>query len=338
MQIFISHPIKDENLAIKLQEILKTSPLIEKAYIATKTPEFELEISQKIINEINKSDYVVAIVTVNTQDSASVHQEIGFAQGIGKPRIPMIEKEAKKGFLHEGKDYIGFERDNFEFACNEVLQQILKRGPTKRKFTDEESKLIQKSAHYRYTVHAIIIEIFESMFVRLNMGNMSQRYKLFSTKNSCWKKNAVNHVKIFLSRDSNKLVLHFSTIEFEKFHKLDSEYNGLVNQLEHAKRFPHDEMCQEESDLLIKLEEYIRTLPGENFDLIEWIKIHYNLNPHRSDNCSEILKSENSKYQPLRRQIEFVISDLNELVDILRKLQDLYIGYKEKFGDIAFKH
>lgn len=96
LRIFISYPIKDEALANKLKKFLEKNTIIKKAYIANRENNFEVDISQKIIKEIKSSHYLVAIVTKNTIQSASVHQELGFAQGIKKPRIPMIEKGAKK--------------------------------------------------------------------------------------------------------------------------------------------------------------------------------------------------------------------------------------------------
>ncbi len=151
-------------------------------------------------------------------------------------------------------------------------------------------------------------------------------------------KNNINYIKKFLKKDTEELIHHFSQIKFEYFRKLnDLGYDYFVNELDHAKRFPHMEKFQEETDILIKLEEYIRNLPNENFNLIKIVNLHYNLTPKEFDTCSEILQNENTKHSPLRRHMEFIISDLLELIYILNALQDLYIDYKRKFGNIAFK-
>ena len=63
MRVFISHPIDDEDLAMRLKNILEESPEIEEAYIAQKIKEYEIEVSKKITKQINKSDYVVALIT-----------------------------------------------------------------------------------------------------------------------------------------------------------------------------------------------------------------------------------------------------------------------------------
>lgn len=133
MRIFISHSFKDEDLAAKLKEIFERSDKIKEAYMAQRVKEYELEISEKITREIDNSDYVVAIVTKNTRASASVNQELGYAQGKNRSRIPMIEKTAKRGVLVFAKDAEYFTRDNFEQSCKTVLEYILKNGTKNQK-------------------------------------------------------------------------------------------------------------------------------------------------------------------------------------------------------------
>ena len=72
MKIFISHPIKDENLAVTLKNILEQEDEIEIAYIAQKIKKYEIEISNKITDQINDSDCLIAIITKNSISSASV--------------------------------------------------------------------------------------------------------------------------------------------------------------------------------------------------------------------------------------------------------------------------
>src|SRR6185437_12883234 len=110
MRIFISHAFDDEILATKMKSVLEKNAQIEVAYMAQKSPNFELEISDKITREIQDSDYLVAIITKTSKTKPSVHQELGFAQGVGIHKIPVVEKNAKKGVLLEGRDSIIFER------------------------------------------------------------------------------------------------------------------------------------------------------------------------------------------------------------------------------------
>lgn len=141
MRVFISHPIDDEDLAMRLKKILEESPEIEEAYIAQKIKEYEIEVSKKITKQINKSDYVVALITKKAKSSASVNQELGFAQGVDVLKIPMIEKKAKRGVLIYGKDSEEFTRDNFDEVCKTVREHIIQHGP-RQKSTDlsEEEK------------------------------------------------------------------------------------------------------------------------------------------------------------------------------------------------------
>ncbi len=131
MKIFISHPVKDEDLANKLKTILEQADEIDEAYIAQKIKKYETEISKKIIDQIDSSDYVVGLITINAKASASVNQELGYAQGKNKPRIPMIEKKAKKGVLIYGKDDEEFDRENFEEIWKKVRDHIINNKPKK---------------------------------------------------------------------------------------------------------------------------------------------------------------------------------------------------------------
>lgn len=53
MKVFISHPIKNEELAIKLKNILEESDQIDVAYIAQKTKNYNIDISEKITKNTN---------------------------------------------------------------------------------------------------------------------------------------------------------------------------------------------------------------------------------------------------------------------------------------------
>ncbi len=129
MRIFVSHPFKDEDLAIKLKQILEEVKEIDEAYIAQRVKEYELLIRDKIKHQIEISDYVVALITRNTLESASVNQELGYAQGKNIPIIPLIEEDAKIGVLIYGLDVEKFNRENFKDAFKNVRGYIVKKGP-----------------------------------------------------------------------------------------------------------------------------------------------------------------------------------------------------------------
>ncbi|GKS67411.1 hypothetical protein YTPLAS73_09580 [Nitrosarchaeum sp.] len=153
MKIFISYPITDEDLATKLKEILEQSEDIETAYIAQRVKKYDIEISNKIIQQLDDSDYLIAIITNDSISSASVNQELGYAQGISMPTIPLIEQNAKRGFLIYGKDVEEFTRANFLDVCSQIREH-LKSIPKKR--TKNEDKLWLLQNVYRPIYNSII--------------------------------------------------------------------------------------------------------------------------------------------------------------------------------------
>ena len=122
--------------------------------MAQRVKEYELKIDEKVTDEIINSDYVVAIITTNTRASASVNQELGYAQGVKVPRIALIEKNAKVGVLLHGVDSEDFTRDNFAEKCERIRTYLLNRGP--RKKIDEKVQTWLKENVYRPLYNSMI--------------------------------------------------------------------------------------------------------------------------------------------------------------------------------------
>jgi len=140
VKVFISHLFADEELATTLQKILQEKNI--DAYMAQRVKEYELKIDQKVIQEITESDYVVAIITTNTRASASVNQELGYAQGKNVPRIAMIESNAKVGILLHGMDSEDFTRENFTKRCERVRTYLLDKDLRKNNL-EKNSELVE---------------------------------------------------------------------------------------------------------------------------------------------------------------------------------------------------
>lgn len=104
--------------------------------MAQRVKEYELIIREKIRNEIENSDYVVAIITQDTRASASVNQELGYAQGKGIPIIIMLEKEAKVGVLTYGIETEEFERITFNDSCENIKKYLDARNNKKKSSID----------------------------------------------------------------------------------------------------------------------------------------------------------------------------------------------------------
>jgi len=143
MKVFISHTFVDEdlNLAQKLQQVLSEAGI--DGYIAETRREYNKLIRDKIIAKIRNSDHMIAILTENTFDSASVNQELGYALREGISPIIMLEKNAKQGVLTFGIDPEEFTKATFLESCNKVLSHIQKVGPRPR-IPEDMSEVLKK--------------------------------------------------------------------------------------------------------------------------------------------------------------------------------------------------
>lgn len=134
MKVFISHHIgKDEKLASILLNSLKRRGI--SGYMAERKQEYELLILDKIKNEIENSDYLVAILTKHGISSASIHEEIGYAIGFDVPVILMVEEVIdEQGVLIHGKEPEYFTRNFFETHAETICKHILSKGiPVKKR-------------------------------------------------------------------------------------------------------------------------------------------------------------------------------------------------------------
>ncbi|MCV0431477.1 toll/interleukin-1 receptor domain-containing protein [Nitrosopumilus sp.] len=141
MKVFISHTFanEDRTLSERLEKILAKMDI--EGYLAEKSPEYDLLIRDKIRKEIEDSDHMVAIITNNAKESASVNQELGYALREGINPIIMIEKDATVGVLTHGIEPEIFQRDNFDEHCNKVRNFLLQKG-SRVKVTPEERRWV----------------------------------------------------------------------------------------------------------------------------------------------------------------------------------------------------
>lgn len=114
--------------------------------MAQRVKEYELVISEKIRNEIENSDYVVAIITTDTRESASVNQELGYAQGKGASIIIMLEKTAKVGVLTYGLETEEFERTSFRESCRNIRKYLIEKG-TEKRLSKQEISWIKENVY-----------------------------------------------------------------------------------------------------------------------------------------------------------------------------------------------
>jgi hypothetical protein len=80
--VFLSHASEDIKIAQWIVSCSKTIGV--KVYLFERDPQLGNSVSEKVKQEIQKSDSVLVLLTNTSQSSAYVHQEIGFAEGVGK--------------------------------------------------------------------------------------------------------------------------------------------------------------------------------------------------------------------------------------------------------------
>ena len=223
MRIFISRAFAEQELTTKLKEILEEHEQIEEAYMALTSPDFEMEISDKVTAEIMKSDYLVAIITKKSKASTSVHQEFGFAQGVKTLKIPLIEKNAAEGFLLEGKDKFPFDRNNFEESCKKVLAYIIKNGP-RPKFSEDEKIFVQKSAHFRYDIRNQLDNVLDSIVYRLRFVAEDNRDLLYSDKHE-EKRKLFDEIFQFVDQQVENMEKFFLTMHLDNWSRFSEEFS-----------------------------------------------------------------------------------------------------------------
>lgn len=123
MRVFISYSTKDEKLVSCLKSYLGN--LVE-VYLAPEDPQPGQILAEKIRQEIGKSDLFIVLLTPNSTISSYVNQEIGYAEGIKKPVIPVVlEGTPDKALaMLQGREYIKFDPQNPEKTREQILKVV----------------------------------------------------------------------------------------------------------------------------------------------------------------------------------------------------------------------
>ncbi|MCP6718599.1 MAG: toll/interleukin-1 receptor domain-containing protein [Patescibacteria group bacterium] len=124
LKIFISHSTKDHQLVVALEKYLKSKGIL--AYIAERDYQIGKPLSNKIIENIETSDYLLVLYTSRGKESGFVNQEIGYwikARGFTN-FIPLVEKGIKtEGFI-SGLEYIEFDPENQNVSLSNTIHYI----------------------------------------------------------------------------------------------------------------------------------------------------------------------------------------------------------------------
>ena len=143
MKVFISHVFggDDEAFATALKGDLGAAGM--DGYMAEKAQRYDLVIHDKIRQEIEESEWLVAVITERSQASPSVHEEIGYALGKGVRVALMVERGVKEGgVLIYGREPAVFDPHEFGAHSKKVAEAIkaAPRGTPKRHATSDETE------------------------------------------------------------------------------------------------------------------------------------------------------------------------------------------------------
>jgi hypothetical protein len=131
------------SLERRLKRISQLTPII----IADKRDSMTT-LSDKVINGIMESDFVVPILTKNSMYTQWINQEIGFAQAKGKTIKPIVEQQIMnklRGFIHSQIDIpynykshsdLKKERKGFRKCCDILLEDLMMDAKGKVKTVD----------------------------------------------------------------------------------------------------------------------------------------------------------------------------------------------------------
>lgn len=119
-RVFISHSTQDQGLVISLANLLskfEVEPFVAEWYL---TPGERLD--KKVLEQIKKSDCVVALLTRNGIRSSWVQQEIGYSLQQDKLVIPIVEKgiDSKDLAALQGKEYIEYDPYQYHQALTKL--------------------------------------------------------------------------------------------------------------------------------------------------------------------------------------------------------------------------
>ena len=327
IKVFISYSQSDTEFATALKSILEESGKID-AFVFEQNVQYGMQIDKKITNEIDQSDYLIAIITQNTQGSASVNQELGYAQGCGIDKIVMIEEDAKKGVLTYGTECSEFSKINFKNKCIDVKRYILDSGP---KFT-RDKQLVAESAYYRYQVEHIVFFFLNSVYYRFNISGNNMPGLIGNCDES---KPYIRQIEKFFSKRDAELVNHMSKINFEMYGKINSDLMLCKKQIINAERFPHEKLTQMEKEPITELKENIRFVDENYLDVEQYCRDNHNRKSFHFTNCHGMKQSD--RYDEIQLQLRFILTDLQKIISLTIKLATLFLEYRTVFGQHAFK-
>jgi hypothetical protein len=328
VKIFISHSAKDYELAKILKNILEESESIKEVFVYEDEKRFGIQISDKITNEIDSSDYLVALITKNSVESASVNQEYGYAQAKKLQKIPFLEKGADEGVMIYGTEKIVFSKENFSEKCFDVKHYLL-NNKVLSKTTDDEKFFIQKSAHFRYELEQILSSFIDAYLIRFvdeyrdDRGLFTEEQRIKAQK--LFQRDIINKQEFF-----NKI--YKQTIRDIEI--IYEDCDQFKNRYEQITRFPHADFLPDEQDALIKLNERIQPVLVDS--LPEFLRAQNNgildLDMIFREFIIQTRNNTNRVFEPsvYLMDLRFFLKSIESMFDTLQKI-------RVKYGKLAFQ-
>jgi hypothetical protein len=124
--IFFSHSGADHQWAQWIAQAARNSGI--GVYLFEHDPQPGRPLAEKIKASINSSDALVVLLTLRSQFSAYVQQEIGYAEAQRKLIIPLVWTGAQKPALAmlEGREYVPFDPARPHVALNTLVTYLYK--------------------------------------------------------------------------------------------------------------------------------------------------------------------------------------------------------------------
>ena len=192
-KVFISYTDADHKFASKLYDEIERNQMQAFMYKHTKT--YDQDVEFKITSNLQTADYVVAIITENSNSSASVNQEIGYSKAFEIPFISMCHvdkcdqsqddsRQTNKmpkpyddvrdllGIFTHGRDPVEFtDLEDFSTKCSGIIEYMKSNGP-RYLFTPEMQKT-EKTSMYRKDIRNTVTNMV--MLIIVDLFKLKQR-------------------------------------------------------------------------------------------------------------------------------------------------------------------
>lgn len=112
LKIFLSHATADRDWVQRIASDAGAGSDLFRFYMYENDTQPGRSVTAKLQSEVAKCDILMVLITRQSHKSNYMHQEVGFALGMGKLVVPIVEQGVPKKSLAmlDGIEYIRFER------------------------------------------------------------------------------------------------------------------------------------------------------------------------------------------------------------------------------------